>query len=230
MKPWRRARNTGRVNVPFELPKPDEHSFIVGRNGSGKTQLGAFMLSESDLEQRPHIIVDFKRDELLNSIPHIKYLKKPVAPKEPGVYMFHAEIEDPRVEDLFWSAWSQNNTHIHVDEMYMVNPRSKALNAILTQGRSKRVSMTSLSQRPTYCSRWVVSEASNFGVFDLNDERDHKTIQAFIPFEISPDLKRFHSHWFNVKTKTYSPLLPCPDGDSILETFDQRLRPKRRYF
>lgn len=216
----------------YEIPGPGQHSFIVGRNGSGKTQLGAFELSESDLERRPHIIIDFKRDELLNAIPYLKHigLDNPKIPKEPGVYMAQAEFEDDRIENFLREIWQRENAHIHIDETYMIDKRSKAFNAILAQGRSKRISMTCLSQRPTNCSRWIVSEATRYCVFDLNDDRDKDTLRAFMPdVDLDRPLPEFHSHFYNVKRKFYTLLSPVPDRDSILETFDDRLRPKHKY-
>lgn len=216
----------------FELPRPDQHTFIVGQNGSGKTQFGAWLLSESDFEHRPHIILDFKNDELLNKIKGVKYLRpRDAPPKNPGIYIRRSTINDPHIENFLAHVWKNNRTHIHVDETYMIDPRSDAFNAILTQGRSKRISMTCLSQRPTHCSRWLPSEASNFAIFRMNDKRDRKTIESFMPDSVDFDqeLPEFHSHWYAAKRHFYTLLQPVPDADNILDRFNERLKPKFRF-
>jgi hypothetical protein len=213
----------------FELPKPDEHVFTIGRNGTGKTQLGIWMLSESDFDKRPHFILDFKRDDLIGKIPFVhKMTTKDRPSKNPGIYRVMSSLNDPYLETFLENIWKQNNAHLHIDETYMVPPRSPAFNAILTQGRSKRVSMNCLSQRPSMCSRWIVSEAKKFVVFHLNDIRDKKTIEGFMPVDLDAPLKRFHSHWYDSQQHFYTPLLPAPDAASILERFNERLRPRSK--
>lgn len=214
----------------FEFPKPDQHTSIIGRNGSGKTQIGSWLLSESDFDRRPHVIIDFKRDELLNAIPYKNELDKTTAPKKPGIYIYHWQPgDDDRLEELFWNIWAQENTDVHVDETYMVDRNSKAFNAMLTQGRSKKVSLRCLTQRPSYCSRFVFSESTHFSVFHMNDIRDQKIIGGFTPINFNETKQPFHSHWYDVRRNLLLPLLPVPDSDSILNTFEDALKPKRKF-
>jgi hypothetical protein len=56
--------------------------------------------------------------------------------------------------------WAQENTGIYIDEGYMLGVRNPALNACLTQGRSKRIEMMILSQRPVWMSKFVFSESN----------------------------------------------------------------------
>ncbi len=167
---------------------------------------------------------------MLNKIPRstkIKLTDKP--PKHAGIYIAHCHINDPRLENFLVNIWKQNNTHIHVDETYMIDKNSDAFNAILTQGRSKRISMTCLSQRPVQCSRWIVSEATNFSVFHMNDQRDKKIIESFVPVDLDEVLPEYHSHWYNAKANYYALLRPVPDSASILERFNERLKPRHRF-
>lgn len=214
----------------FEFPKQDQHTAVIGRNGSGKTQLGAWLLSESDLEQRPHVIMDFKRDELVNAIPHLKELKHDEVPKEPGVYISHfMPNQEAEMNQLLWNMWARENVHLHVDEVYMIGRDNEAFNAIMMQGRSKRVTVTALSQRPTMCSRYIFSEASHYSVFHMNDKRDVKTIEGFCPIDFEEILPEYHSHWYDVKRNKKFKLTPVPDAANILGRFDERLKPKRRF-
>lgn len=216
----------------FRLPQSDEHTFIVGQNGSGKTQLGTWLLSESDFDKRPHVILDFKRDDLINKIKRAEHLNpKDRPPKEAGIYIRRCTINDPLLEKFLEDVWKNNKTHLHIDETYMIDPRSDAFNAILTQGRSKQISTACLSQRPAYCSRFIPSEAANIVVFRLNDKRDRDTVKGFYPPEI--DLRQkllpYHSHWYAAKRDFYTLLQPVPDSVNILERFEERLKPKHNF-
>lgn len=187
------------------------------------------MLAESDYDRRPHIVLDFKRDELLNKIPYAHKMRtKDRPPKQPGIYIAHSGLDDPYLENFLAQVWKNNNTHLHIDETYMVPPRSPAFNAILTQGRSKRISMNCLSQRPALCSRWIVSEAKNFCVFPMNDIRDKKTINGFMPVDLEQPLQQFYAHWYNNEQNFYTLLKPAPNSATILERFNERLKPRYR--
>lgn len=214
----------------FEFPRNDQHVAIMGRTGSGKTQLGTWLLSHSDYDRRPHIIIDYKGDDLLNAIPYAQHIKFKDTPKKPGVYILHVRPgQDDQIESFLWNTWAQENTHLHVDEGYMINKNSKAYNACLTQGRSKRVSVTTLTQRPAYCSRFVFSEATHMAVFHMNDRRDKDTIEGFFPEDLDEPLPEYHSKWYNVKSNKILKLPPVPDGASILDRFAVRLKPKRTF-
>jgi len=218
--------------MAYRLPAPGEHTAIVGRTGSGKTQAGSFLLSESDLNVRPHIALDFKGDELLNSIHEAQHIKSTKLPDKPGLYITRFMPHDfEAMENFFWHVWRQENIHLHIDEAYMIDRNSKAFNALLTQGRSKRISLACLTQRPAYCSRFVFSEASHINFFHLNDVRDRKIIEGFVPEteDLSVVLPRFCSRWYDVKNNEIFRLLPVPDEDSIRARFSERLKPKRRF-
>lgn len=191
------------------------------------------MLSESDFDIRPHFMMDFKRDELISAIPYAKQITtKDKVPKQAGLYRVLSGLDDPHLENFLGNIWNNGNAHIHIDETYMVPARSAAFNAILTQGRSLRINMNCLSQRPSMCSRWIPSEAKNFYVFHMNDERDKKTISAFMPqdkVDLDTELPRYHAHWFNSPRRFYTQLTPVPETDIILERFNERLKPKRRF-
>ena len=52
----------------FTWPRDDEHTAVWGRNGTGKTQLATYILSRQDFKRKPWVIIDYKGDELLNSL------------------------------------------------------------------------------------------------------------------------------------------------------------------
>ena len=132
------------------------------------------------------------------------------------------------------ACWEQQGIGIYIDEGYMIAPTSNALKAILTQGRSRKVPVIALYQRPVYMSRFAVAQADFFAVFDQNDERDLKTTQQFVKAAKAPDgtlitvyseLPRYHCIWYDVGEGLSVVLKPAPSKDAILATFAKRLKP-----
>ncbi len=79
----------------FRLPRDDQRMLIFGRTGSGKTQYGAWQLAESGFDKLPTIIIDYKRDALLNSSPYIEEIDlKDRLPSVPGLYIVHPTHDD----------------------------------------------------------------------------------------------------------------------------------------
>src|ERR1700744_5170015 len=85
----------------MRLPDSTQRIVIIGRTGSGKTQAGAWHLSTRDLTEEPWVIIDYKRDRLLNSIWAKEITLKDKVPDEPGLYTMHPRPieDDSAVED-----------------------------------------------------------------------------------------------------------------------------------
>jgi DNA helicase HerA-like ATPase len=227
--------------MTFSLPAPGEHTAIMGRTGSGKTVFGAWLLSEKQLMHKPTIIFDYKGDEILNGITRTREIENYQIPREPGLYILHASPdENEAVERYLMKIWAAENIDIYIDEGYML-PDENGFSNILTQGRSKGIGVTTLSQRPVAINRFVFSEASHVVQFHLNDRRDLKTVGEFTPQGFSewipqtPEfggltrLPAFHARWYNIKRDERFVLRPVPDGDKIIEKIDAQLIPKRRW-
>jgi hypothetical protein len=218
--------------VTWRLPDSSERVSVVGRTGSGKTQMGAFILSRKNYKSMPWLVIDYKGDELLNSIPHIQELADLKAPTKPGLYVAHMHpADEDGIEKLLMSVWEKEHCGLFVDEGYMINRNSFGLQAILTQGRSKHIPAVVLSQRPVALSRFVFSEADHFSVFHLNHSGDRSKIEEYLPEQHTIDdaLPDFHSYWYDVKRNNFFMLRPVPQRDKILEIFDEKLRKKRSF-
>lgn len=217
----------------MRLPNDSERLVIVGRTGSGKTRAGMWHLSQRNFN-KPWIIVDYKRDELIAQSPAIEIgLKERLPKKGGGLFVVRPTPTDEDaelMEVLMLNCWHRGNIGLYIDEGFMIPhaPPFRAFNMIQTQGRSLRVPVIQLSQRPVWLSRFAFSEANFFQLFDLNDIRDRKQVGSFMPSEAQQRLPEFHSWFYDVGKNELAVMKPVPSDDEILSGF--RIKPKKRFF
>jgi hypothetical protein len=225
----------------FAFPANDEHVTIVGRNGCGKTQLGCFLVGRKNLKKERVVALDFKGDDLLNSLKYAKSVDGEKVPRKPGLYLRHFNRASPdQINDFLWRIWEEEETTVYIDEGYFVpQGETDAYKGLLTTGRSKHIPVITLSQRPVRISRFALSEVSHVVVFDLNDRRDWRTLDEVLPDGFTewkpeqfpgPKLPRYYARWYNVKTDGRYVIEPVPSADEIRELIDDQLEPDRRWF
>jgi DNA helicase HerA-like ATPase len=212
------------------LPTGDKRTAIVGSTGSGKTQFAVWLLASRDFHRRPWIIFDFKGDELIAELGATEISIFGAPPKKPGLYVVRPipELHDKAVVAFLWRIWARGKTGIYIDEGYMLGARNPALNACLTQGRSKKIEMIILSQRPVWMSRFVFSEANFFAVFNLNLEDDRRHVSTFLGGQRINLLPRFHCQWYDCDGQRGTLLAPVPDRETLIQRFEQRLSKRRK--
>ncbi len=211
------------------LPSDRQRLAIVGRTGTGKTIAALWHLSKRNLTKKPWIIYDFKGDEHLAHIQRARHVGLDFVPKskDHGVFIVHPlPNEEDAVEAQMWKLWDRENVGLYIDEGYMTD--NPALQAILTQGRSKHIPVIVLSQRPVWLSRFVFSEADFLQIFDLNDRRDRTTVSSFVPVDLDMRLPDFHSHYYDVGRNKLFEFKPVPREEILLEAIDAQLKPNRR--
>ena len=220
----------------FILPGTDDRTAIIGRTGSGKTQLAVWLLSMMPIASMPWVVIDYKGDELVNGIARAVPITYDVVPSQPGVYILRVlPGEEDELSDWFRRVWEVGGIGIYVDEGYMIGRNDKYFNACLTQGRSKRIPMIILTQRPLWLSRFVFSEASYFFVFDITHSKDRGVVKEYVNGDIEDSkgvtaqdkidmrLPKYHSWWYNVGDASMREIGAVPEGDVILATIDRRL-------
>lgn len=223
------------TETTFRFPSMSQHHAVIGRNGTGKTRLGVWALSKREFDKMPFVMVDYKRDELIGAIDRAKEIGLREVPKQPGLYVVRPNpADDVEVENWLWKIWAHENVGLYIDEGYMLPmPPKGAFTSILTQGRSKHIPVTCLSQRPVFLSRFVFSEAAHFSIFGLNDTEDEKTVQRYVRRERLDlrgleQLPKYHSYWYDVPERAAYLMKPVPSDEEMLNTFDTRLTPKRK--
>jgi hypothetical protein len=215
----------------IRLPSIQDRTVIIGATGSGKTVAGLWHLSRQPIDQMPWLIIDYKGDDNISSIPYAQHVAIG-APLLNGVYVVHPMLRDKEaLEQQLWNIWNQEQTGILVDEGFMLAD-SEAFNTILMQGRSKRIPVIVLTQRPVFVSRFVFSEASFIQVFRVIDKRDRKTISEFTPIfgnknSSSSDetLPPFYSYYYDVAAHHLVTLKPVPPMPAINRAFAEKLKP-----
>jgi len=216
----------------FRLPDPSHRVTIVGMTGSGKTVYGAWLLSHAPFDQMPYVMVDYKRDELLNSIDRVPEIGLNEVPKHPGLYRVHPHPDDADATDAwFRKVWERGSVGIYIDEGYMAPTKGKGFEGILTQGRSLHIPAITLTQRPSWVSRFVFSEADFHSLFFLNDDRDNATAGAFLPRGAAKrEMPEYWSQWYDVKRRALFTMQPAPHPDEIRERISSRLKPRHKIF
>jgi hypothetical protein len=210
----------------IRLPGPDKRTVIVGSTGSGKTQAGFWHLANKDFHKRPWFVIDFKGELLFldAGLEEIDVRAKP--PMHPGVYVLRPKpmLDDDALTAFLWRLWKQEYCGLYTDEGYMLpGVRNPAFRALLTQGRSKRIEMITLSQRPVWMDKFTFTEADFWQIFRLNGLDDRKSVSAIIGNQIDRDLPEFNSYWYDVGRNSTVRFAPVPGRDDLLEIFRERL-------
>lgn len=206
--------------MSFRVPGGDARTTVIGATGSGKTTCGAWLLSKQRFDRRPWIAIDFKREALFDyvGIPPIVQIglaQKP--PRKPGLYIVSPRPdEDDALEAWLWRVWEAENTGLFVDEASLM-PQQDAFRAILQQGRSKRLPVIACTQRPVNVQRPLFSEASYFAIYRVADKRDYRTVEGFVPADLSKPLKNHHWRWYDVARNQLMHMAPVPHPSVVAD-------------
>ena len=217
----------------FRFPPGDSRLTLIGATGTGKTTAAGWFFAHARLDRRPWLIIDFKREELFDWVgfPPIRALPMgQMPPKERGVYLISPNPgQEDILEDMLWKIWRRGNIGLFIDEAALM-PDRDAWRGILQQGRSKHIPVIACTQRPVDVKRAVFSEASYFGVWRLQDERDAKVIRGFVPGWDNKPLPQHYWSWYDVARNNLLTMKPVPDKTAVADMIRQSIHasaPKR---
>jgi DNA helicase HerA-like ATPase len=197
----------------FRFPGGDARTTVIGATGSGKTTNGVWLLAHQRFDKRPWIVVDFKREQIFDQIglPPIQQITlRGRVPRKPGLYLVSPRPDqDDALEDWLWRVWERENVGLFVDEASLM-PDKDAFRAVLQQGRSKRIPLIACTQRPVDVKRGLFSEASYFCVYRMADKRDYRTVEGFIPGDLSRPMPPHHWLWYDVAKNRLLHMGPVP--------------------
>lgn len=214
------------------LPGDTHRLAILGRTGSGKTQAAVWHLSRRSFDTMPWIVFNFKGDDLIDAIPGTYDLDiDDRIPSRPGIYIVRplavSKDDKEALDGFFQRCWRHEKVGLYIDEGYVATGL-KWFRACLTQGRSRRVPMIVLSQRPVWIDTFVWSEADFFQAFHLNRKDDRDLASTMLPGYRNLPIPEYHSLWHDVTRDCTMLLAPVPDRDQILQTFRDRSPVQRR--
>jgi len=203
-----------------KFPGATDRLAVLGSSGSGKTTAAAWHLSGKNFNKQPWVIVNTKGDPLIAEIaeiPGVQTIGINDTPGDEGLYIINPLPEQQmELDSFFRRVWDKQNIGVWVDEGYMIE-ETGGFNALLTQGRSRRIPMIVLSQRPSWISKFVFSEANFVQVFRLGHLADRKNVGQFVPMDPKARLPNHHSFWYNVNDDILLRFGPVPKPQIILE-------------
>lgn len=212
--------------MAFRFPGGDSRTTVIGATGTGKTTCGVWLLSYQRFDKRPWIIIDFKREAIFDAIgiPPIRQIglgDKP--PRRPGLYIVSPRPDQDELLDAWlWRVWQKENIGLFVDEASLM-PDGEAFRAVLQQGRSKRIPLIACTQRPVDVKRALFSEASFFCIYRMQDKRDYKTIEGFVPARLEMPLPDHHWRWYDVARNELLHMAPVPAPATVAEIARERV-------
>ena len=212
----------------FRFPGGDARTTVIGATGTGKTTCGVWLLSRQRFDKRSWIIVDFKQEAIFDAVglpPIVPWSVGSKPPRDKGkLYLISPRPDqDDELEAFLWRVWEKGETGLFVDEATLM-PDRDAFRAILQQGRSKRIPVIACTQRPVDVKRALFSEASYFCVYRLQDRRDARVIEGFVPGDLSAPLPGPHAwRWYDVAANTLLTMGPVPPPDQVASELRDKL-------
>ena len=180
---------------PGPIPwKQGEHMAIIGDTGSGKTFLESRLLALRDNV----VVCRTKPDDI--KFPGFKAVRTAGAMDETGKYLLTPKYERQAVEiaDALDRAWKDGHWTIALDELYYIINMLKIeayVDRLLTQGRSKRITVVTGMQRPAWVSRFALSQATHAFLF-VTEGRDTKTISQALSPRLADVVGELRKHEF----------------------------------
>lgn len=209
------------------IPKTGERALIVGATGSGKTGFACFILER--LETVPIIIYDTKEENKFTALPGSIVvqsqgeLEEALGNPEIDYIVYRPSLEitvDPDLlDDLLLTHYHRyRETVAYIDEVYQFHKGGKCgpgLIGLLTRGRSRGITTIISTQRPSYLSRFCITESQKFYIFSLIDKQDKKRIGDVVPdFANLSDPVKFGFWYYHVgddAPKKYQPIKLAPE-------------------
>ena len=210
------------------IPGQGERALIVGQTGSGKTQFASWLLER--LPTSPLIIYDTKGEQSFETLPRSvlvtseRGLAEMVDNPEIDYVVFrippHMTADDKILDGLLMTHFLEYQDCVaYIDELFSFSQNGRAgpgLVALLTQGRSKGITTIMSAQRPAWLSRFAITEAQRFYVFNLIDDRDKKQLGNVIKnFADLPDPPEFSFYYYRAGKGEPRLMKPIPLDKAI---------------
>ena len=192
----------------------DEHLFVAGRTGTGKTFLVHALANE--VAQRTSVFVhDTKGTSVFDDYKIFGKLTDIMIATEvdePGIYVYRPvfeELESEYYDGFYKWLYNRKNCIVIIDEAMQICESPKKypqyLKGILTRGREYNIAAWVCTQRPKTLPLFLISEASKFFVFELNLADDRRRLMEITGRDefMEREICKFCFHYFDVKKNEY---------------------------
>lgn len=153
-----------------------EHVAVIGMNGSGKTTLERTLLEK----RKWRVMLVSKPDDLVWKGWTTVTRAKDVNPLRGTSYRLQPPLESARTEfrECLNKVWHQGSWCVVLDELYFLQylGLERDVVKLLTQGRSKHITVVAGVQRPYQVTRFALSEPVHVFAFTLGDRRDLRAL------------------------------------------------------
>lgn len=180
----------------------------------------------------PWVIIDPKEDDNIAKIERAEELDvTDKLPEHPGIYVMHPHPgQEDEVNELFWKLWGHRDIGFWLDEgLQFDKKQDDGLRTVLTQGRSRHVPAIILTQRPVDLTRYAFTQSEFIEVMRLNDARERKTVEFFVPLDSNMIPAEYRSYYYDVGNDKLWYMKPAPKESETLERINAKLPKKRRW-
>jgi hypothetical protein len=179
--------------------RPGEHVAAIGDTGTGKT----YLLARGLLNLRNYVVVLKTKPDKDDATKWAGFLRirkaKGMQNERYSRFLLEPEYREQAVEGWRMSeaVWRQGSWTVVYDEEWLAEKigLTDQIERLLTQSRSKNVSVVSGMQRPVGNSRFVISQSTHVFCFRV-EGRDAKTVAEATSPRILPVLESLHGHEF----------------------------------
>lgn len=225
------------------IPASGERVLVCGQTGSGKT-VALARLAQALSEDERVAVIDTKIEPKYRGLPRARLVKDPKLFYEPesrderrngpGIYIWRPSpllAQDPvELDDVLYQLYSRFRGPLVLDELYPFHAQGgragPGMTALLTRGRSRGISTIMGSQRPTWISRFCISESQHYWVYALVDRQDRRRLAEVIPnfpLEIPPPKHHFFYYHHDIDEPIlFKPLNLKPFLDEAPEELTMR--------
>ena len=199
--------------IPFPW-KQGEHLTILGRTGTGKTRLASALLRA----RRSVISLVTKADDSSRYLPNdsrrpIRHVRD-ISTSDPRrrYYVLEPRLQDQQAEALaaMRRVWADGGWTLYLDELFYLEKQlglRQPIELLLTQGRSKGLTIVCGMQRPAWVSMFAVSEPTHVVCFPLAHPDDRKRVLQATSADLAEPLARLHRYealWYYRTDNSYA--------------------------
>lgn len=202
----------------------DEHVFVCGMTGSGKSYRARLMLRARAAHSRV-LVIDPKNEFW---VPGAKVVRR--YSRRHRVQIYRPDLEDGALEEveqydaLFRAVWRDGRPiTVYVDELNatLPGPQSclRSLERLYRQGRSRRITVWASTQRPKDIPSLAFTESTHILSFWLNWAADAEKVETFTYRGVAAQIAAldWHHALYCCPRRRQRLILP-PDIDTHAET------------